>query len=105
MSTREAEIQKLKVQLDQWKGNLSELEVQVRNTAPDTKFHYEEQIKDLKERVEAAEQIYANIQEANEDSWGELREAAKTAWNELTENFTKAKSEFKGGYRKGLKEY
>jgi archaellum component FlaF (FlaF/FlaG flagellin family) len=48
------------------------------------KFHYEEQINDLRERVEAAEQIYANIQEANEDSWGELKKAAKTAWKEVS---------------------
>jgi hypothetical protein len=57
MSTREADIQKLKTQLDQLKGDLSELEAQVRKTAPDLKFHYEENINELKERVEAAEQI------------------------------------------------
>jgi hypothetical protein len=44
MSTREADFQKLKTQLDQLKGDLSELEVQVRNTAPDMKFRYEKQI-------------------------------------------------------------
>ncbi|MCF8129642.1 MAG: hypothetical protein K9N10_14125, partial [Deltaproteobacteria bacterium] len=69
-----------------------------------TKIKYEEQIKELRQNVEEAQQTLTKIRDANENTWEDLKQGAETIWDMYKNSFKKAKSEFKQGYREGLEE-
>ena len=104
MTTREAYLEKLKAQLDEWNKDLDGLDRETSKADAKTKIKYEEQIKELRQNVEEAQQTLTKIRDASENTWEDLKQGAETIWDMYKNSFKKAKSEFKRGYREGLEE-
>ena len=56
MTTREAYLEKLKAQLDEWDKDLDGLDRETLKTDAKARIKYEEQIKELRQNVEEAQQ-------------------------------------------------
>ena len=108
MTTREAYLEKLKAQIDEWDKDLDRLDRETLKADAKTKKKYEKQIKELRQKAEEAQQnltkIHDAVDDADDDAWEELKQGANTLWNMYEHSFKKAKSEFKRGYREGLEE-
>jgi len=104
MTTREAYLEKLKAQLDEWDKDLEGLDRETSKADAKTKIKYEEQIKELRQNVEEAQQTLTKIRDASENTWEDLKQGAETIWDMYKNSFKKAKYEFKRGYREGLEE-
>lgn len=90
MTVRDEYIKKLKADLD-----TLEAEAEIK---------HEWHIKELRQKLENAQQTLAKISEEGEDTWEDLKQRAETVWNMYKNSFKKAKSEFKRGYREGVEE-
>ena len=104
MTTREAYLERLKAQLDEWDKDIEGLDRETSKADTKTKIKYEEQIKDLRQNVEEAQQTLTKIRDGSDNAWEDLKQGAETIWDVYKNSFKKAKSEFKRGYREGSEE-
>ena len=104
MSTRASYVEKLKAQLDEWRADLDRLEAEAKKASPGTELRYGEQIKELRQKAEEAQETLLKIREENEDAWKDLKKGAENMWGAFKKSFVKAKSEFKKGYKEGSEE-
>ncbi len=95
MSARDAYVEKLKAQLDEWNAELDKLQARLRGARADAKIDYEKQIKTLRQQRDEATTKLAEIQEASEDAWEDLKQGMENTWTALKEAFERAKSRFK----------
>jgi hypothetical protein len=97
MSERDAYVQKLKAQLDEWNAEIDRLEAQARQAGGDARLQYEKQVQSLREQRRDAETRLAGLRAATGDAWDQLREGVDQAWSDLKSGLEKASSAFKQG--------
>ena len=95
MKSREEYIDKLAAQLKEWSANIDELESKARAARADVKTGYENQIRQLKDKQDAATQKLQELKGASTDAWDTLKAGAETAWADLKKAVTAAKERFK----------
>ena len=64
MTSRDAYVEKIKAQIDQWNAEINKFQAQARQAAADVKIEYEVQVADLKGRRDALRQRLADLQQA-----------------------------------------
>jgi len=94
MSERDAYVQKLKAQLDEWNAEIDKLEARAGKASGDARLKYEQQIKSLRQQRQDAENRLAGLREATDDAWRQLKEGADKAWADLKLGLEKATSAF-----------
>ena len=104
MNTRDAYVEKLKAQLDEWDDELDRLDAKAFEAEANEKIKYEEMIKKICHEHEEAQQMLSEIRETSEDAWEELKEGTENVWNSLKESLRKASFEFKKVHREGMEE-
>ncbi|MDD1677551.1 MAG: hypothetical protein LUQ40_07445 [Methanomicrobiales archaeon] len=95
MKSREEHIDKLAAQLKEWSAKIDELETKASATKADVKAGYENQIRQLKDKRDAALQKLQELKGASTDAWDTLKAGAETAWADLKNAVTAAKERFK----------
>ncbi len=95
MESREEHIEKLAVQLKEWSAKIDELEYKAIATKADVKTSFENQIRQLKDKRDAAMQKLQELKGASNDAWDTLKAGAETAWVDLKNAVTAAKKSFK----------
>ena len=95
MKSREEHIDKLAAQLKEWSANIDELESKASAAKADVKTGYENQIRQLKDKRDAAMQKLQELKGASTDAWDTLKAGAETAWADLKNAVTAAKERFK----------
>jgi uncharacterized coiled-coil DUF342 family protein len=95
MKNREEHIDKLATQLKEWSAKIDELESKARAAKADVKTSYENQIRQLKDKRDAAMQKLQELKGASTDAWETLKAGAETAWADLKNAVTAAKERFK----------
>lgn len=95
MKSREEYIDKLAAQLKEWSAKIDELESKARATKADAKTGYENQIRQLKDKRDAAAQKLQELKGASTDAWDTLKAGAETAWTDLKNALSAAKEKFK----------
>jgi len=98
---RDAYVQKLKSQLDEWNADISKLEAKADHAEARAKIEYHKRIADLRSRRKEVEDNIRELQEAGEGAWEDLKQGLENSWEILKASYTKAKSEFKQGYKEG----
>jgi uncharacterized coiled-coil DUF342 family protein len=88
-------IDKLAAQLKEWSAKIDELESKARAAKTDVKTGYDNQIKQLKDKRDAATQKLQELKGASTDAWDTLKAGAETAWADLKNAVTSAKERFK----------
>ncbi|MEJ2587805.1 MAG: hypothetical protein P8165_09565 [Deltaproteobacteria bacterium] len=102
MSTqRDAYVERLKAQLDEWNAELDKLEAQARKADAEERIRYESRIQALRQKEEKARETLEQILQAKDDAWMDLKHGLESAWSSLKSSLSEAKSEFQRGYREG----
>jgi uncharacterized coiled-coil DUF342 family protein len=95
MKSREEYIDQLASQLKEWSAKIVELESKTRTAKADMKTSYENQIRQLKDKRDAAMQKLQELKGASSDAWDTLRAGAETSWADLKKAVTAAADKFK----------
>lgn len=95
MKSREEYIDKLAAQLKEWSARIDEVESKARAAKADVKAGYENQIRQLKDKRDAATQKLQELKSASTGAWDTLKAGAETAWADLRSAVTAAKKKFK----------
>ena len=95
MSTRDAYVQKIKTQIDDWNEDISELEAKAGQASADVKMKYEQSLDSLRGERDSARQKVDQIREASDDAWKGLQAGAEDLWDRTNAAFAAAKAEFK----------
>jgi hypothetical protein len=95
MKSREEYIDKLASQLKEWSTKIDELESKASAAKADVKTGYENQIKQLKDKRDAATERLQELKGASTEAWDALKTGAETAWSDLSNAVTAAKEKFK----------
>jgi predicted RNase H-like nuclease (RuvC/YqgF family) len=98
---RDAYVQKLKAQLDEWNADINKLEAKADQAEVRAKIEYHKRIADLRARRKEVEDNIGELQQAGEGAWEDLKQGLENSWEILKISFTKAKSEFERGYKEG----
>jgi uncharacterized coiled-coil DUF342 family protein len=95
MKSREVYIDKLAAQLKEWSAKIDDLQSKARVATADAKTEYENQIRQLKSKRDAASQKLQELKGASNEAWDTLKAGAETAWADLEKAFAAAKEKFK----------
>ncbi len=95
MKSREEYIDKLAAQLKEWSAKIDELESKANAAKADVKAGYENQIKQLKDKQDAAKQRLQELKGSSTDAWDTLKAGAEKAWADLHNAVQAAKEKFK----------
>ena len=94
MSLKDAYVEKLKAQLDEWSAEIDRLEAQLRKTDAELHIKYEENIIALKTRRDEARVKLAELQLSAGDAWKELQKGADEAWDSIKRAVVEARKKF-----------
>jgi uncharacterized coiled-coil DUF342 family protein len=94
MSTRDAYVQKLKAQIDDWNADITKLEAKAGQAAADAKIKYEQSLDSLRAERDQVSEKLEQIQESSEDAWEEFQGSAEDLWDRTKAAFAAAKAEF-----------
>jgi len=94
MKNREEYIDKLAAQLKEWSAKVDELESKARLAKADVKADYDNQIKQLKDKQNAAKNKLQELKGASGEAWDTLKAGAETAWTDMKNAVAAAKEKF-----------
>ena len=92
---RQAYVEKLRAQLEEWEGEIAKLEARARQLSVDAKLELTRQIGSLRARRDALRAQIAQTQGSSADAWGELRKGLERAGAELRAALDNARSKFR----------
>ena len=95
MSTKEAYIKKIKVQIDKLNAEISKLEAKALHIGEDTKHKVEPKIRDLQKYADVLKNKISELQETGGDSWKELKHGIDESWVALKKGIKEAKGKLK----------
>jgi len=92
---RDAYVQKLKHQIDQWNGEIDKLQAQADKLGATAKAEMQKHVETLKAKRAELEEKMTPIQKAGEEAWEDLRGGTNQALKALGDAVAAAKSRFK----------
>ncbi len=95
MKSREEYIDMMSKQLKEWSARIDELESRIGTVSADMRASYEQHIRDMKEKRDAASGKLQELRSASGDAWKSLGIGVESAWDTLTDAFKQAKDKFK----------
>ena len=95
MSDRDVYVEKMKAKIDEWNADLAKLEARSREAEADMRLKYDDQMRELREQRERAEERLKELQRASEESWKRMREGMESAWDDMTRAFREAADRFR----------
>jgi hypothetical protein len=105
MSTRDAYLKELLVQLDELNAELDRLNTESKKEGTAAAgVQFEQRIEELRQKRHALRQRAAKVEETGEGGWEELKEGLEKTWEGLKSGLMEAKAEFQRGYRAGMEE-
>jgi DNA anti-recombination protein RmuC len=94
-STRDAYVERLKAQLDDWNAQIDKLEARARQADAETRVEYEKQIEALRSRRDDMQNRLEDLRDAAGDAWRDLQKGADDAWEEIKAAFDTALTRFR----------
>ena len=94
MSTRDAYVQKLKAQIDEWNADITKLEAKAGQASADLKIKYEQGVDALRAERDALDEKLKQIHAATDDAWEEARGGAEDLWERSKAAVAAAKAAF-----------
>lgn len=94
MTDRDAYVNKLKTQLDQWNAEAARWEAKAKQAQSHMKAEYEKQLAAVHGRRDEAMYQMKLLQNASTDAWMDMVRGTDEAWKNMHEAFSKARSHF-----------
>jgi DNA anti-recombination protein RmuC len=101
---RDAQMEKLKAQLDDWNAELNRLEGEIQKARADVRNRYEIRIKRLREKEAAVKKTLGEIFDVRDEAWDDLKEGVGSAWVSLKSSLKEAKTKFEKSFKEGMEE-
>ena len=95
MSMKDAYIQKIEAQLEEWKSEIDKIKAKADKADAEAKLEYYEQIEELRTKQQAAQEKFTQLKDAGEDAWEDLKAGVELAGVSLAEAIKSASSRFK----------
>ena len=95
MTERDAYVQKMKGQLDEWNAEIDKLQAQAEQKKGDAKLAYEQQINSLRQQRDDAQARLAGLQDSTGEAWEQLKAGVDEAWSSLKVSVERAASAFR----------
>lgn len=94
MSLKDAYIDKLKAQLDEWSADIDQLEAKARKADADLRIKYESQLITLRVKRDEARVKLAEIRASAGDAWQELKKGSDEALDAIKHAIAEARKKF-----------
>lgn len=94
MMNRDAYVQKMKEQLDQWNAEAAKWEAKAQAAQASMKAEYEKQLNLLNSRRDEAMYQLKLLQGASTDAWQDMMKGSDQALKSMQEAFNRARSHF-----------
>ncbi|MEJ2023655.1 MAG: hypothetical protein P8Y00_01290 [Deltaproteobacteria bacterium] len=101
MGNRDAYVQKLKAEMDEWNAEIDKLAAKADEADAEAKIEYHKQLEELRAERKDVEEKIAEVQQAGDSAWKDLKQGLENSWKILKISFSRAKSEFDRGYKEG----
>jgi multidrug resistance efflux pump len=95
MDDRKTYIGKMAAKLKEWDLEVQKLEGKADMAKADVKAKYQQQIKELQVKKEAAQQKLKKIHEAGEGAWVEMKDGIEQSWKILGDAVKSARDKLK----------
>jgi hypothetical protein len=95
MSERDAYVEKMKAQLDQWNADIAKWEARAHEVQADANATYAKHMESLRQQRDQAAYQLKLMQSASGDAWQDMVRGADEAWARMREAFEKAGSHFR----------
>lgn len=92
---RDAQIEKLKAQLNEWNAQMHKLEAQMREAQAEGRGRYQKYLDDVKEQQRQAQEQLDKLRHAGEGAWEDVLEGTRRAWEEYRKSLEKAWQRFR----------
>ncbi len=92
---RDAYVQKLKDQIDQWNSDIDNLQEKAGKMGADAKAEMQKHVEELKAKRKDLEEKLKPVQKASGEAWEDLKGGTNQALKALGDAVTAAKSRFK----------
>ena len=77
MSQKDAYVQKINAQLDEWKAKLDVVKAKAKNKGADSRIDYEKKADELDEKLAALREKRDELKKSAEDNWDQIRQKAE----------------------------
>ena len=95
MSKRDAYVEKMKAQLDQWNAELDRLEARRAEAEADTRLEIERQLASLRSQRDETRTKLRELESASDAAFDDLRRGVDHAWDSMSQAFREAMSRFR----------
>jgi len=92
---RQDYVDKIKEQLDNWNAQIDRMQEEAKKASADAQRHYDEQLKQMRQRRDEAEEKMREARSASEKAWDDLSKSYIQAWQNIAEGFRNASGRFK----------
>ena len=83
MSQKDAYIQKINAQLDEWKAKLDVVKAKANNKGADSRIDYEKKADELDAKLAALREKRDELKKSAEDNWDKIRQKAEQQMEEV----------------------
>jgi len=94
MDKRKQYIDKMAAKLKVWDAEVQKLQAKADAAKTDKKVEYNQQIKELQNKKEEAQQKLEEIKEASGEAWKELKDGVDKSWKILGDSIKNALGKF-----------
>lgn len=95
MKTRDAYIEKLAAELNEWSAQIDLLAAKAENAKADAKLKYAQEFEELRVKQREASEKMKELEEASDEAWENVKGTADKVWEDLKTGITTASAKFK----------
>ena len=97
ITDRDTYIQKLKAKIDDWNGEIAQVEKRLEGASEHAKIEAEEKLAELRRYRDDAQARLKELEQETGDAWDKVRERTDAAWESIQRGFTEALDRIRGG--------
>ena len=95
MPDKDAYVQKLHAQIDEWDAEIEKLKTKVDNAKAESRLEYQKEIENLQLRRQEVGERLTKVRHALEGAWEDISAGAQNAWDAMDDALRSARSKIK----------
>ncbi|MDD5580765.1 MAG: hypothetical protein PHY16_16000 [Methylobacter sp.] len=95
MKTRDAYIEKMAAELNEWSAQIDLLAAKAKNVKADAKLQYAQELEELRVKQREASEKMKELEEAGDEAWEDVKMTADKVWKDIKTGITTASAKFK----------
>jgi hypothetical protein len=95
MSKRDAFVNQLKAQIDDWNAQIDKLEASAKEAQATARAGQQQQLEELCRRRDEARVQMTKAQEASDAAWEDMRAGFEAAWDSISDAFQSAMKRYR----------